>query len=270
MKQVSPMSNHTAPAPVRKRTPRTPAINENETVLLQTEVDPSHLPEGLVASLEVRRLPIDELRPHPRNTEIRKHPEKGSARWNVLAESIRHDYFDPVVFNLRNGFLVSGHLRTKVLADLGYSHVDAIIKSYDEPTHLARMMAANRLIGEDDVEGQKALLIDLRSVEGFDFALAGLTTLELDKIAPVRDFEIPNEWEDGSGVANVGIDGSELRTTIVLTCPQAKAKDVERLIEEHLLSDESLRVKVLKNGVGDNDDAEGPVDYDGDDEGGFL
>ncbi len=43
--------------------------------------------------------------------------------------------------------LVSGHFRCKVLAHLGFTHADVSVVDYDEATHLARMIAANELLG---------------------------------------------------------------------------------------------------------------------------
>lgn len=120
------------------------------------------------AALTVRTLELASLKPHPRNP--RQHPEPGTAAWDTLRASLEHDYFDPLVHNERNGFLVSGHLRTKVLAAMGVTRVDCVIVDYDEPTHLARMIAANQQIGTWDDAALTAML-----KECDDLALAGFT-----------------------------------------------------------------------------------------------
>jgi hypothetical protein len=66
------------------------------------------------------------------------------------AASLRHDYFDPLVWNERNNKLVSGHLRKKVLIDLGVESADMVKVSYDEATHRARVIAANEQAGAWD------------------------------------------------------------------------------------------------------------------------
>src|SRR5688572_8315697 len=99
------------------------------------------------AQLTIERLPIGSLQPHPRNP--RRHPEPGTPAWEQMKVSLDHDYFDPIVFNRRNGLLVSGHLRTKVLRESGFTEADCVVVDYEEPVHLARMIAANRGAGED-------------------------------------------------------------------------------------------------------------------------
>jgi DNA modification methylase len=125
-----------------------------------------------IASLTLRRVPIGELLPHPRNP--RKHPLPGSAKWQVLVKSLAHDYFDPLVWNERNGFLVSGHFRRAVFEAEGYEAADVSVVDYDEETHLARMVAANRLLGEFEEELLAAIAGDLDEA-GIDAALAGYT-----------------------------------------------------------------------------------------------
>jgi len=110
-----------------------------------------------VAAIRIRRLPIGEIKPHPRNP--RTHPKPGSPVWKVLLRSVEHDYFDPLVWNERTGYLVSGHFRLKVMESIGITEIDVSVVDYDEPTHYARMIAANKNTGWDD-DGCLAALID--------------------------------------------------------------------------------------------------------------
>ena len=98
---------------------------------------------------------VADLAEHPKNP--RKHPDRGGEAWEALKKSLAADYFDPLVVNIRNGFLVSGHLRRKVLEEMGVEEVDVVVVDYDEPQHLARMAAANRQFGEWDDEALSAL-----------------------------------------------------------------------------------------------------------------
>jgi DNA modification methylase len=128
------------------------------------------------ATLTVKRLPLDKLKPHPRNP--RQHPEPGSAEWQTLRRSLESEYFDPLVWNKRNGLLVSGHLRTKILAESGYESADCVIVDWDEPTHLARMIAANKLQGENDDKLLSELFRELMAAET-DLDLTGFTQEEM-------------------------------------------------------------------------------------------
>jgi len=123
-----------------------------------------------VAAIRLQRLPIEQLALHPRNP--RKHPEPGSPLWAALKRSLAHDYFDPLVWNERNGFLVSGHFRRKVMEMEGVTLVDVSVVEYDEPTHYARMIAANRPLGEWEDEVLRALAGEIEEA-GLDAALAG-------------------------------------------------------------------------------------------------
>lgn len=135
---------------------------------------PKKLPSSTkVASVSVERLELATLKPHPRNPRV--HPEKGTDRWETMKASIEHDYFDPLVFNRQNGMLVSGHFRLKVMQDSGFTHADVIVVNYDEATHIARMFAANKAAGENDLALQKELFLELRGLEGFDLSLTGFT-----------------------------------------------------------------------------------------------
>jgi ParB-like chromosome segregation protein Spo0J len=144
--------------------------------------------------LDIRKLPLTQLQPHPKNPRV--HPEPGSPEWEALRVSLEHDYFDPIVWNERNGYLVSGHLRTKVLASQGVQSVDAVVVDYDEPTHEARLVAANRQIGTFDDLALADLLANCQQP-----ALAGMTDEQLAAVleqsgsdpAPPEDFKSVDE-----------------------------------------------------------------------------
>jgi DNA modification methylase len=132
-----------------------------------------------VATLDLRRLALADLKPHPRNP--RRHPKAGSPKWDALKTSLAADYFDPLVWNERNGYLVSGHFRTPVLGSLGFTHADVSVVSYDEATHLARMIAANTLLGAWEVDLLDSLARDLEAA-GTNAGLAGLTAKEFAEL----------------------------------------------------------------------------------------
>ncbi len=132
------------------------------------------------ATLVIERMAVSELKPHPRNPRL--HPDPGTPGWDTLKRSLAHDYFDPVVFNKRNGRLVSGHFRVKVLTAEGYTHADAVIVDYAEETHLARMIAANRQAGEDDMPALKDLLEELDTGAMDMGGMAGFGEAEMEEL----------------------------------------------------------------------------------------
>jgi ParB-like chromosome segregation protein Spo0J len=125
--------------------------------------------------LTVKKLAIDQLRPHPQNPRV--HPPPGSPEWETLRASLEHDYFDPIVWNERNGCLVSGHLRTQVLEAEGVKFVDAVVVDYSEEEHLARMVAANTQIGRFDDSALIAILAECKQP-----ALTGLTDAQVAEL----------------------------------------------------------------------------------------
>lgn len=133
------------------------------------------------AKLTVKTFRLADLKPHPRNP--RQHPEPGSAEWEALKVSLAHDYFDPVVVNSGRkvpslkSVLVSGHLRTKVMAEMGVQRVDAVVVDYDEAEHEARMIAANRQFVVFDDAALAGLLAECETPE-----LAGMTDDEMGRI----------------------------------------------------------------------------------------
>ena len=136
---------------------------------------------GKIAAVVIKRMALSDLKPHPRNDQIRRHPEPGTPRWETLKKSLDNDYFDPIVFNTRNGYIVSGHLRLKILMAEGYTHADVSLVDYDEQTHLARLIAANRDIGEDIMAGIADIMLELDTGD-MDMALTGFDTSAIEKM----------------------------------------------------------------------------------------
>lgn len=135
--------------------------------------------DGKIATLEIRRMALADCLPHERNP--RQHPDPGTPQWETLKASLAHDYFDPLCWNKSNGKLVSGHLRRKVLLAEGYTHADVSVVHYDEPTHIARMIAANKLQGIDDLPQLKDLLLEL-DTGALDMQLTGWSEGELEQL----------------------------------------------------------------------------------------
>jgi len=145
-----------------------------------------------IAILSIKRMKLVDLKPHPRNEAIRRHPDPGTPKWEALRKSLAHDYFDPLVHNKRNGLLVSGHLRLKVMLADGYTYADVSVVDYDEGTHLARMVAANHEIGEDIMDGLKDVLLEIDCGD-MDMSITGFDIKELEEL--MTQVHIPEEKE---------------------------------------------------------------------------
>ena len=112
--------------------------------------------------------------------------------------------------------LVSGHLRKKILISKGKKRADVVVVDYDENTHVARMIAANKPAGENDDLKLSALVSDLR-VEGVDLSLAGMTLSDVDNLLDSDDDEKKDESRSPDDFDEYGDD---IKTTH--ECPQCK------------------------------------------------
>ncbi len=147
-----------------------------------------------VATFVKERWKLADMGEHERNP--REHAEPGTPKWDALSRSLAQDYFDPLVVNRRNRKLVSGAFRRKVLLHDGFDEADVVVVDYDEPTHYARMIAANRHFGDWQTEILAALAREL-DASGFDPALAGLG----DEKELAQLFAAPQVQDDSANAA---------------------------------------------------------------------
>lgn len=137
--------------------------------------------EKIAAINIVRMALVDVNHPHPKNP--REIPAADSEEIRVLDASLDHDYFDPVVWNSRNGLLVSGHVRVPRLIALGFTHADVSVVDYDDATHEARLLAGNDHSGRNDDDKLATLLTSLRESQ-VDPVLALMASLPEAPVIP--------------------------------------------------------------------------------------
>src|SRR3954471_13062057 len=81
----------------------------------------SHV-EGSVMSLEIRVLPIDQLVPAPYNPRRGLSPSSPAYR-KLVASLTEFGLVEPLVWNELTGHVVGGHMRLRVMRDLGTTEV---------------------------------------------------------------------------------------------------------------------------------------------------
>lgn len=119
------------PTPARK-----PVSSNNQRVLFQN----------------VRTVPIDSLKPHPKN------PRVGDV--DAIAESIRiHGLFRPVVVNRRNGMIAAGHHTVLGARKLGWETIPVVEIDVSEDEHKRIMLVDNAT--SDKGEYDKKLLAEI-------------------------------------------------------------------------------------------------------------
>jgi len=115
-------------------------------------------------------------KPHPDNP--RRHPKPGSPRWEVLKKALLLLNWDPIKVNRRNGMIISGHLRWKILLEMGERVATALVYDLDETTHKQMLVAANVLLGEFEDQGLARLAKELTE-QGIETGLMALTENQL-------------------------------------------------------------------------------------------
>lgn len=182
------------------------------------------------AAVKVQRVLFKETQPHPDNPRV--HAPPGSPEYERLKASLASEYFDPLVWNKRNGQMVSGHFRRTILMAEGYASADMVVVDWDEATHKARMIAANKLNGEwnDEALLKFVALIDKGEL---DPALTGWT--DSDIAAILRTAE--EKGEGGEGGSGGGGNGESFPLVLAL-----KAKEHEQVMACFRLAKEVYRV----------------------------
>lgn len=143
-------------------------------------------------SLEVRVLPIGELRPARYNP--RKVLKPTDAAYRRLRASLEEfGLVEPLVWNEPTGRVVGGHARLRILKELGYTEVPVSVVRLDA----AREKALNVVLNNHEAQGRydpaklEALLTQLEGLPEFEltgFDSRTLTNLRLDPVA-----ELPPE-----------------------------------------------------------------------------
>ena len=98
--------------------------------------------------LDMRRLPIDQLKPAKYNP--RKDLQPGDPAYEKIKRSL-HDfgYCDPIVWNEVSGNIVGGHQRYKVLKAEGATEVDCVVVHIENPAdEKALNIALNKATGD--------------------------------------------------------------------------------------------------------------------------
>ncbi len=132
-----------------------------------------------------RVAPISELKPHPLNPNI--------GNVDAIADSLaRFGQYRPVVFNTRNGYIAAGTHTWLGARKLGWDGVSVVDIDVDEETHLAIMIADNRI---SDMRQTDEALLDKILQQVKSLGGTGYTELDMEDIH-TRVAEAINEGLD--------------------------------------------------------------------------
>ena len=118
----------------------------------------------------------------PAEYNPRKDLKPGDLEYEKLKRSIEQfGYVEPVIWNKATGRVVGGHLRLKVLMDMGITEVDCVVVDMPEDKEKALNIALNKISGEWDKDKLSLLIADLQGVD-FDVSLTGFDPAEIDDL----------------------------------------------------------------------------------------
>ncbi len=185
--------------------------------------------------MQVKSLPVDQLRPAPYNPRLTLKP--GDAAWNKLERSLAEfELVQPIVWNQRTGHVVSGHQRLAVLKHHGAQSVDCVVVDLPlEREKALNVTLNNASVGSDwDPDRLIDLVTELQELPDFDATLTGFDAQQLkDLLLIPDDTPLPLEPDHSSQ--------SELRQ-VTLEVPGAAWDEVQRRLDDLLAHCEGVRL----------------------------
>ncbi len=144
----------------------------------------------------IRKVQIGRINPAAYNPRVELKP--GDPAYEKLKRSINEfGFVEPLVWNKRTANLVGGHQRLKVLKDLGYEAVDAVVVDLPIEQEKALNVALNQIRGDWDERKLAELLDELTKAPEIDVEATGFDMPDIqDLIERVLNTEPPGGKED--------------------------------------------------------------------------
>lgn len=142
---------------------------------------------------------LDDIKPAPYNPRVELTAK--DREFKALTASIeQHGLVQPLIVNIRDGYLIGGHQRLNVLKAAGETETEAVVVDLDEAHAKALCLALNKLDGEWDYGILYDIMNELRDA-GADTLSTGFTDREIDDLIGKIGQEIDEE-EDADIEAN--------------------------------------------------------------------
>lgn len=204
--------------------------------------------------MEFKSININELKPAKYNPRLDLKP--GDKEFEKIRKSIEEfGYVDPVIIN-KDGTIVGGHQRYKVLKDMGYTEIQCIVIDVDKEKEKALNIALNKISGDWDKDKLKVLLSELQGVglaeiTGFDLAELGMLGVQEEVIED--DFDIDKVLEEEKANIQFG-DIIQLGRHRLICGDSTNGADVEVLMNGKLadlvITDPPYNVNYQSNSTG--------------------
>ena len=204
--------------------------------------------------MEFKSININELKPAEYNPRIDLKP--GDKEFEKIRKSIEEfGYVDPVIAN-KDGTIIGGHQRYKVLKDMGFTEIQCVIVDVDKEKEKALNIALNKISGDWDKDKLKVLLselqgIGLAEITGFDIAELGMLGVQEDVVED--DFDLESVLQEEKANIQSG-DIIQLGRHRLICGDSTNGADVERLMNGKLadlvITDPPYNVNYQSNSTG--------------------
>lgn len=162
--------------------------------------------------MRIEKIPIEKLNPAKYNP--RKDLKPGDPEYEKLKRSIEEfGYVEPIVWNERTGNVVGGHLRLKILKELGRTEIEVTVVDLDEIKEKTLNLALNKISGDWDLPLLKDLLQELDTGD-FDISITGFDEDEIERLMTQFNPIDLDEDEDEDG------EDDEDNSKTVYHCPK--------------------------------------------------
>ena len=145
--------------------------------------------------MEIQKIPISQINPAKYNPRLDLQP--GDSDYEKLKKSMdEFDLVEPLIWNKRNGNLVGGHQRLKILIEQGRTDVEVSIVDLSDSKEKALNLALNKISGDWDLPKLKDLLQELDTGE-FDIGITGFDEAEMEKLmSQYHNFDEQKEYDE--------------------------------------------------------------------------
>lgn len=189
--------------------------------------------------MEIRKIPVNRISPVAYNPRLDLAP--GDPEYEKLKKSMEnYGYVEPLVWNSRNGNLISGHQRFKILRQQGVEEVEVSVVDLPDDQEKALNLALNKIRGDWDKDKLAGLLGELCKMPEFPMELTGFDLPEISGILDARANQDEDNFDFDAALPETPItqkgDLVQLGQHYILCGDSSSSEDVSRLLNGQKVS----------------------------------
>ena len=146
-----------------------------------------------IADADTRIVDLADI--HPADYNPREDLQPGNPDYDALKRSIQENGYVGLILINKDGTIIGGHQRYKVLKDLGYTKARVLVTDVDKPTEKALNIALNKISGDWDEVKLKEALMDL-DLNDYDLTKTGFSSSEVEDLVIKLDKDVEAEDDD--------------------------------------------------------------------------